>query len=110
MKIHKRYKKHPWIEDVKNQILYIPLVNQASKLTGYAKVALKDKDFVLQYCYSCTKTVKTIVKEYAKANNRKTLHELLIGKAPEGYQIDHINHDGLDDRRSNLRHITNAAQ
>lgn len=34
------------------------------------------------------------------------LHQLIVGKI-DGLVIDHINGDGLDNRRKNLRHITN---
>ncbi len=36
------------------------------------------------------------------------LHRFLTGHIPEGYVVDHINGDGLDNRRTNLRTCTNA--
>ncbi|MFE4203875.1 HNH endonuclease [Aneurinibacillus aneurinilyticus] len=38
---------------------------------------------------------------------RLSLHRKLMG-SPEGFQIDHINHNTLDNRRSNLRIVTNG--
>ena len=34
------------------------------------------------------------------------MHQAVIGKAPEGYVIDHINGDKLDNRKCNLRFVT----
>lgn len=39
--------------------------------------------------------------------NRIRLHTLIMGKK-EGYEIDHINRDKLDNRKSNLRFVTHA--
>jgi len=34
------------------------------------------------------------------------MHRFILGKIPEGYEVDHINRNGLDNRRSNLRIVT----
>lgn len=34
------------------------------------------------------------------------LHEYLLGKAPKGFEWDHVNQAKLDNRRSNLRLVT----
>lgn len=36
------------------------------------------------------------------------MHVFLIGRAPSGYHIDHINRNKLDNRRANLRIVTAA--
>ena len=36
-----------------------------------------------------------------------TLMHRVINKTPKGYHTDHINHDKLDNRRENLRTVTN---
>jgi hypothetical protein len=48
-------------------------------------------------------------KRYAisKINNKiQTMHQYIMGKAPEGYVIDHINNNSFDNRKINLRFAT----
>ena len=38
---------------------------------------------------------------------RLMLHHAIMGKPPKGLVVDHINHNGLDNRKDNLRFGTN---
>lgn len=73
----------------------------------------EDFDLVSQYKWYTDKTKKTI---YARAHNRKKnngnqekvkMHRLILNP-PDGLHTDHINGNGLDNRRSNLRACTKA--
>lgn len=44
---------------------------------------------------------------YILSGDRKRLHQLILGKKQE-LEIDHINHDTLDNRKQNLRHCTSS--
>jgi hypothetical protein len=46
---------------------------------------------------------------YARRSGGTYLHRFLLD-APKGMQVDHINHDTLDNRRSNLRIVTTNQQ
>ena len=73
-----------------------------------------DEDFeeLNQNKWFATKSAKTF---YARRNspwiNGKhyaiRMHHQIIGKPPKGLMVDHINGEGTDNRRENLRFVTN---
>jgi hypothetical protein len=83
------------------------------RLTQGKFALIDDTDYVLikTYSWCCHKSSRKNVGDiyYAatnvKVNNKyKTLHmHRLISKAPDGMDVDHINNNGLDNRRSNLK-------
>lgn len=45
---------------------------------------------------------------WMKDRSNKPLHRVIMD-TPKGLQVDHINHDGLDNRKSNLQNLTPQA-
>ena len=79
------------------------------KLTQGAVATVSDEDYdrLSGYRY---KLVKDDNRCYAYRDERKaliSLHQDVIGDKT-GYVIDHINRDGLDNTRRNLRHATRS--
>lgn len=82
-------------------------------LKNKRRVAVDNDDFekVAKYKWYCSSYNKGGCK-YAVANikvggkTKTTYMHRLIMDAPKGMQVDHINHNGLDNRRSNLRLCT----
>lgn len=70
---------------------------------GYAIIDTIDKHLIEAYKFHTTKrcSVDTTI------NGKKVkIHHLIMGKPNNGLVIDHINRNHLDNRRSNLRMIT----
>lgn len=59
------------------------------------------------WSYSGTNRNKYALRWAGQGVPRKIMHREIIGKVPEDKVVDHINHDGLDNRKSNLRILTN---
>lgn len=95
------------IKDLEHNIIKIPLINKYKVNVGYTITDLDEYDKVKDMCF--TKHISKLGKIYAgfKLNGKsEKLHIFIYGKAPEGHVVDHKNNDGLDNRKSNLRHAT----
>lgn len=99
----------------KNEIKILPCGTIEIKLTQ-GQVALIDKedyDLVKDYRWcakKCTNTFYATRRRCADLGGHESMHRLIMG-FPDAH-VDHINHEGCDNRRSNLRtctHRQNAA-
>lgn len=81
-----------------------------SKIYGVKGINIDAEDFTLvnQYHWSLTKSKKnnTFYVTTQKNNKRFSLHRLIMN-FPKDKCVDHINHNGLDNRKENLRICTN---
>lgn len=66
------------------------------------RFALVDDDDLIIACLCCWYVRKN---GYCYGNSNELLHNWIL-EPKTGYQVDHINRDKLDNRKSNLRHVT----
>lgn len=86
-----------------------------NKIIAFCKTEIlidsEDFNFLNQYKWSLKKDCKTsYAQTWIKENNkwkRIVMHRLLLNPPPK-IKVDHINRNGLDNRRSNLRLVTNS--
>ncbi len=88
-------------------ISQIPIYDKGI-IIEYAIVDPSDYDMLSTYIFRIyTNSSKT--KKYAISNKNLSMHEMVMGrKAGFKNKIDHINSNGLDNRRCNLRIITDS--
>jgi hypothetical protein len=88
----------------------IPL-SQLGKHRGKYFAIVDDEDFdrLSQYLWHISTSTKTMyAKAITEVNEKEVyMHREIIGN-PNGPQVDHVNGNGLDNRRSNLRLATNG--
>ena len=80
----------------------IPLRDINGEVVKYAKISDIDYDKVIKEKWH-------ISGEYARKTTNNfniCMHEFILGKAPKGFIIDHIDHDGCNNTRENLRFAT----
>ena len=107
---HKIYEEFPYIEHEVSNLIYIPLFNKRNQVIAYSLSNLSLKDKLLTYRYHLSKCECKSIKYYAVSNMNISMHEIVTNsKALDGYVIDHINSDGLDNTEKNLLHVTRNA-
>jgi hypothetical protein len=90
------------------------------KVGAGLSVMVNDEDFEWLSEYSFTlidsrrhkkpqnyRFVKTNIITTSRKRTSVTIQHLIMGKAPKGYKIDHIDRDTLNNQRDNLRFVTN---
>ena len=83
----------------------IPLRNKEGVIVNWAIVDLEDEAAVRAHRWYLEKVSDQL--SYAGGNNTR-LHIFILGGAANGGVIDHIDNDGLNNRRSNLRKVTTS--
>ena len=89
----------------------IPLRDKKGNVLDYALVSPEDYERVSKHswCRVTNPTAKTFYAQSSINRVKTSLHEFIIGaKAPKGQKIDHKDHRGLNNVKSNLRYATNG--
>jgi len=89
-----------WSAD--DDVRYIPLTQGK-----FAIVDAEDYDWLSQYKWCAAKDRKTYYAQRCKNGKIVRMHREIM-RAPKGEICDHRNHNGLNNRKSNLRLCTNA--
>ena len=107
---HLIYVSHPPILDELTKTLKIPLFDRDDNVVDWAIIDIGDEPKVLQFRFHM-QTIKNVYKNtyYAGSTLGGSLHHIIIGKPKKGFVVDHINGNGLDNRRRNL-HFANRSQ
>ena len=84
-----------------------PITKQEKEIVEYAIVDAEDYPEVNKRMWNLFK--KKNQKNLYAESRRDKMHIFLLGRHPDpNYVIDHLNGNGLDNRRSNLKHRTFA--
>ena len=75
----------------------------------FALVSDEDFSLINKHKWSLTGDKKYATRGFGRKNkvNHILMHRLIIN-CPKGLEVDHINHNGLDNRRENLRIVTRS--
>ena len=76
----------------------------------HGKVAFVDEDDykkLIKHLWCVTKNRNTYYAHRTVCGKTETMHHAIMGVPPKGLMIDHINGNGLDNHKCNLRIVTN---
>lgn len=90
---------------IKDDVAIIDLYDKHGNKIAECLIDIEDVDKVKDLGWS--KTSKTRYTSYCSNSSKKLLHRYLLGVEDPKLIVDHINHNGLDNRKANLRICTN---
>lgn len=73
----------------------------------FAMVDDEDYDFLIKYKWHVTTSPHNIYASHSSKGKRISMHRLLMNP-PSGMQVDHKDHNGLNNQKSNLRVCTKS--
>lgn len=83
----------------------INLYNRQKEVIGTVVFDDEDKELVMKYPWSMTKAGYAYSPRSKKDNGCWYMHRLIMD-APEGFVVNHINHNKLDNRKENLEIVS----
>lgn len=92
-------------------MLQVPLRNRAGEVIEYALIDDTDAHILNFRWYLRKYEMKTTNLKYSLScieGKQISMHTFLLGKPDKGYVIDHINNNGLDNRRQNIRIVSRS--
>lgn len=72
----------------------------------FAKVDDEDYEWLMQWKWHCTHGKYAVRRVGTRAVHRMVYMHRLLANCPDGYEVDHINQDKLDNQKENLRICT----